>query len=38
MFNQERPIDIICMGRVAVDLYSEQIGSSLKKHKRFANI
>jgi 5-dehydro-2-deoxygluconokinase len=25
-----RPMDIICMGRVAIDLYSEQIGSSLE--------
>jgi 5-dehydro-2-deoxygluconokinase len=32
LFNvsDNRPIDLISMGRVAVDLYSEQIGSSLK--------
>src|SRR6185437_15194399 len=30
-----KPIDVICMGRVAVDLYSEQIGSSLEETKSF---
>jgi len=33
--NHTRNIDIICMGRVAVDLYSEQIGSSLENTQTF---
>lgn len=28
-YDPNRPLDLICMGRVAVDLYAEQIGSSL---------
>lgn len=28
-YDPARPIDLICMGRVAVDLYAEQIGESL---------
>jgi len=35
MFEQTRPIDIICMGRVAVDLYSEQIGATLEEAQTF---
>ena len=31
----ERPIDVICMGRVAVDLYAEQIGISLEEVQSF---
>lgn len=34
-FNAAREIDIICMGRVAVDLYSEQIGSSIEDSQTF---
>ncbi|AUH73475.1 5-dehydro-2-deoxygluconokinase [Legionella sainthelensi] len=34
-FDAERPIDLICMGRVAVDLYSEQIGTSLRDAESF---
>lgn len=34
-FNPERPIDVICMGRVAVDLYSEQIGCSIEESQTF---
>ena len=29
-FDQKRPVDLICMGRVAVDLYAEQIGAALR--------
>lgn len=35
VYDQHRDIDIICMGRVAVDLYSEQIGSSLEDAQTF---
>ena len=34
-FDQSRPIDLICMGRVAVDLYAEQIGNELKDASSF---
>lgn len=34
-FDTQRPVDLICMGRVAVDLYSEQIGLSLKDASSF---
>jgi len=34
-FINERRIDVICMGRVAVDLYSEDIGSSLADTNTF---
>ncbi len=34
-FDDKRAVDLICMGRVAVDLYSEQIGSSLKDASSF---
>lgn len=34
-YDDKRPVDIICMGRVAVDLYSEQIGSSLAEASSF---
>lgn len=34
-FDAERPIDLICMGRVAVDLYSEQIGTALRDAESF---
>ncbi len=33
---KKRDIDIICMGRTAVDLYSEQIGASLEDASTFA--
>ncbi|MCL9685712.1 5-dehydro-2-deoxygluconokinase [Legionella maioricensis] len=34
-FDQSRPVDLICMGRVAVDLYSEQIGVTLRDTSTF---
>ncbi|MBA2709715.1 MAG: 5-dehydro-2-deoxygluconokinase [Tatlockia sp.] len=34
-FERNRPIDLISMGRVAVDLYAEQIGSDLADAKTF---
>ncbi|MEE8059987.1 MAG: 5-dehydro-2-deoxygluconokinase [Pseudomonadales bacterium] len=34
-FDSNRPIDVICMGRVAVDLYAEQIGSALADAQTF---
>ncbi|CEG57077.1 5-dehydro-2-deoxygluconokinase [Legionella fallonii] len=34
-FNANRPVDLICMGRVAVDLYSEQVGSTLRDTRSF---
>ncbi|WP_353979568.1 5-dehydro-2-deoxygluconokinase [Salinicola endophyticus] len=35
-FNPARSLDLICLGRVAVDLYSEQLGSRLEDVSRFA--
>ncbi len=32
----DRPIDVICMGRAAVDLYGEQIGGRLEDMRSFA--
>ncbi|MEX0623107.1 MAG: PfkB family carbohydrate kinase, partial [Saccharospirillum sp.] len=32
----QRPLDVICLGRAAVDLYSEQIGSRLEDASSFA--
>ena len=34
-FDQSRPLDLISMGRVAVDLYAEQIGAELKDAQTF---
>ncbi len=34
-FDATRPMDLICMGRVAVDLYAEQIGASLSDAQSF---
>lgn len=34
-FDSRRAVDLICMGRVAVDLYAEQIGSTLKDASSF---
>ncbi|TAK71908.1 MAG: 5-dehydro-2-deoxygluconokinase [Gammaproteobacteria bacterium] len=34
-FDANRPIDLICMGRVAVDLYAEQIHSPLSQVETF---
>ncbi|CAM2852639.1 IolC/IolB transferase kinase protein [Legionella steigerwaltii] len=34
-FDVNRPVDLICMGRVAVDLYAEQIGVSLSEAQSF---
>jgi 5-dehydro-2-deoxygluconokinase len=34
-FDSKRTVDLICMGRVAVDLYAEQIGSALKDASSF---
>lgn len=33
---RKHPLDLICLGRVAVDLYSEQLGSSLEDVTSFA--
>ncbi|QRN04098.1 5-dehydro-2-deoxygluconokinase [Legionella sp. MW5194] len=35
VFENNRPVDVIVMGRVAVDLYAEQIGSSLVEAQTF---
>lgn len=35
VMSQDRPIDVICMGRVAVDLYADDIGFSLADAKNF---
>jgi len=35
LIDSSRPLDMICMGRVAVDFYSEQIGSSIAESKTF---
>ncbi|KAF1028701.1 MAG: 5-dehydro-2-deoxygluconokinase [Burkholderia plantarii] len=35
-FAQNRPLDVICIGRVAVDLYAEQIGARLEDATSFA--
>ncbi|MFH1739208.1 MAG: 5-dehydro-2-deoxygluconokinase [bacterium] len=32
----DRPLDLICLGRVAVDFYSEQIGRSIEGSQTFA--
>lgn len=34
-FDANRSVDLICMGRVAVDLYAEQIGVSLSDAQSF---
>ncbi len=34
--HQDRPLDVICLGRVAVDLYGQQIGSRLEDEMSFA--
>lgn len=34
--HQDRPLDLICLGRVAVDLYGQQIGSRLEDMTTFA--
>ncbi|HEX7649948.1 MAG TPA: PfkB family carbohydrate kinase, partial [Noviherbaspirillum sp.] len=35
-FAQSRPLDVICLGRLAVDLYAQQIGSRLEDATSFA--
>jgi len=35
-FPQNRPIDLICLGRLAVDLYAEQFGSHLENARSMA--
>ena len=35
-FAQGRALDVICLGRLAVDLYAQQIGSSLEDATSFA--
>ena len=35
LFEDTRPLDLICMGRVAVDLYAEQVYSHLKDAQSF---
>ena len=34
-FRGERPLDVVCVGRVAVDFYAEQIGSPLREAQSF---
>ena len=34
-FRGERPLDLVCVGRVAVDFYAEQIGSPLREAQSF---
>ncbi|MDA0837352.1 MAG: 5-dehydro-2-deoxygluconokinase [Planctomycetota bacterium] len=34
-YDSSRPLDVICMGRVAVDFYAEQIGSPLEDAQSF---
>lgn len=34
-FDKQRTVDVICMGRVAVDLYAEQIGANLDEATSF---
>lgn len=34
-YEKDRSIDVICMGRVAVDLYAEQIGASIETAQSF---
>ncbi len=34
-FDNQRPIDVICMGRVAVDLYAQQVGAALDEVTTF---
>ncbi len=34
-FDHNRPLDLICMGRVAVDFYAEQIGARLAEAQTF---
>ncbi|TLU74804.1 bifunctional 5-dehydro-2-deoxygluconokinase/5-dehydro-2-deoxyphosphogluconate aldolase [Mannheimia varigena] len=34
--HQDRPLDLICLGRVAVDLYGQQIGSRLEEMTTFS--
>ena len=36
MNKNEKPLDLICLGRAAVDLYGEQIGSRLEDMTSFA--
>lgn len=35
-FAQSRPLDVICLGRLAVDLYAQQIGARLEDAASFA--
>lgn len=35
-FASERPLDVICLGRLAVDLYARQLGSRLEDASSFA--
>src|SRR5687768_2627018 len=35
VFDATRSLDLICVGRVAVDLYAEQIGSPLREAQSF---
>jgi 5-dehydro-2-deoxygluconokinase len=34
-FDPARPVDLVCLGRVAVDFYAEQIGSPLREAQSF---
>lgn len=35
-FPSDRPLDVACLGRLAVDLYAQQIGCSLEEAGSFA--
>src|SRR3989475_8850435 len=35
-FPSDRPLDVACLGRLAVDLYAQQIGCSLEEASSFA--
>ena len=35
-FPSDRPFDVACLGRLAVDLYAEQFGCSLEEATSFA--
>lgn len=36
MSTQQKPLDVICIGRIAVDLYGQQIGARLEDETTFA--
>ena len=36
LFAADRPLDVICLGRLAMDLYAQQIGAPLEEATSFA--